>query len=259
VEEIFDQILTACREIGIALVGGHTEISYGLARPILVGTLIGEITRDRLVTPRGAQPGDHLLLTKGVPIEATAILAREVPGKLVAKSSPSGRPKINERAASNGEWLGNDELAEAQNFLYTPGISVVRDAQLACEAGEVHAMHDPTEGGIYTALWELSEASGLCLSVDLNSVPVPDLSMRICRLLRINPLAAIASGALLLAAPAGAAMNIRNALQANGIPCVEIGHVTEEPGPLVIENFGTTPRRLVPRPTRDAISEIFSA
>ncbi len=61
------------------MIGGHTEVTYGIDRPILSSTLIGEVERDKLITPRGAAPGDHLLLTKGVPIEATAILAREFP------------------------------------------------------------------------------------------------------------------------------------------------------------------------------------
>jgi hydrogenase expression/formation protein HypE len=71
------QIGEACRKLDIALVGGHTEITYGLDRPVAVGALLGLVERDHLVTPRGARPGDRLLLTKSVPIEATAILARE--------------------------------------------------------------------------------------------------------------------------------------------------------------------------------------
>src|SRR3990172_4015146 len=83
VEQIGQQIFQACREIGADVIGGHTEITHGLQRPIVIGTLIGEVARERLVTPQGAAPGNRLLLTKGVPVEATAILAREFPERLV--------------------------------------------------------------------------------------------------------------------------------------------------------------------------------
>ncbi len=77
VEHIFKQINQAAGALGISLIGGHTEITYDLNRPILMGTLLGEVERSKLIVPSGAQPGDQLLLTKGVPIEATALLARE--------------------------------------------------------------------------------------------------------------------------------------------------------------------------------------
>jgi hydrogenase expression/formation protein HypE len=141
------RIFSACRSLGISVIGGHTEITHGLANPILVATLIGEVERERLITPRGASEGDTILLTKGVPIEGTAILAQEFPNALV---KPSAR-----------------RITRAARFLYDPGISVLRDAQIAVESGEVTAMHDPTEGGLSAALWELAEASGHSLVVDM--------------------------------------------------------------------------------------------
>ena len=182
VEAWAEQVYAACRALGIDVIGGHTEVTHGLARPILAGTLIGETEASRLVTPRGAQPGDRLLLTKGVPIEATALLAREFPGRLQ-------------------RHLSTHELAEAQAYLIQPGISVVRDATLALQAGRVTAMHDPTEGGLAGALWELAEACGHALWVDPARVPVPPLAARVCAAFGIDPLASIASGALLLSAP----------------------------------------------------------
>ncbi len=154
VEQWAGQVYGACRELGIDVIGGHTEVTHGLARPILAATLIGEAQAQRLVTPRGAQPGDRLLLTKGVPIEATALLAREFPSRLE-------------------EHLSQAELSEAQAFLTRPGISVVRDAALAMQAGKVTAMHDPTEGGLAGALWELAEACGHGLWFNPGRVPLP--------------------------------------------------------------------------------------
>ncbi|MEJ2700745.1 MAG: AIR synthase related protein [Desulfuromonadales bacterium] len=105
VEELFEQVARGCREIGVTLIGGHSEVTHGLQRPIVAGTMVGEVDRDKLVTPRGAAPGDRLLLTKGVPLEATAVLARELPDRLTMV-------------------LDDRELATARNFLADPGISL---------------------------------------------------------------------------------------------------------------------------------------
>lgn len=235
-ETIFDQIYRACRELGISVIGGHTEITYGLDRPILVGTLIGEVERQRLVTPRGLRPGDRLLLTKGVPIEATAILGRELPDRLAASLSPV-------------------QIEQARGFLYAPGISVVRDAQIALQTGKVSAMHDPTEGGLYAAVWELAQASGCSLAIDPQAAPVPELARLACNALGIDPLGAIASGALLLAAPPEEALKIRASLQISGIPCAEIG--LAEDGPPAAWQVTQGVRSPLPRPERDEIARLF--
>jgi len=206
VEQWMEQVYGACRALSIDVIGGHTEVTHGLTRPILAGTLIGEAEPGRLVTPRGAQPGDRLLLTKGVPIEATALLAREFAGRLRG-------------------YLSAAELAEAQAYLTHPGLSVVREATLALQAGQVRAMHDPTEGGLAGALWELAEACGHALWFAPAQVPVPPLAARVCEAFGLDPLAAIASGALLLTAPPADAIAISAALGAAGIACAEIGGV----------------------------------
>ena len=160
VRRIFEQVYQACEKIDVALIGGHTEITYGLNRPILVGTMIGEVSRGKLITPKGARPGDRILLTKGVPIEATAILAREFYDQL-------------------SEVLTGEELRCAADYLFDPGISVLEDARMATEAGEITAMHDPTEGGLASALWELAQASGRALIFDPRMVHIPDLAAKI--------------------------------------------------------------------------------
>jgi len=236
VESIFDQVYRACREMGISVLGGHTEITYGLDRTVLAVTLIGEVERQRLVTPRGANPGDRLLLTQGVPIEATAILARELPDRLA-------------------EFLSPAELRQAADFLHRPGIGVSRAARLALTAGGVTAMHDPTEGGLAGALWELAYASQRALLVETQAAPIPQLSARICEALGIDPLAAIASGALLICVQAQAAGAVRQAMEAGGIPCSEIGWV--EAGSPGVWEIKSGERTLLARPARDEIARIF--
>ncbi len=236
VEEISSQAYQACRELGVTIIGGHTEITYGLDRPIMVGTLIGEVSREKLITPLGARPGDRVLLTKGVPVEATAILAREFPQRL-------------ENAFTA------EEVCAAQNFLYQPGISVLRDAQIAVAAGNVTAMHDPTEGGLAAALWEMAQACGHTIIFDPRQVKIPALSGRICRLFGLDPLATIASGALLITAPPQDAQAISAALQHASIDCAEIGLVAE--GAPEVRVAGEGERSLLPRPMRDEITKVY--
>ena len=132
---------------------------------------------------------------------------------------------------------------------------MVRDARLATAAGRVTAMHDPTEGGLAGALWELAEACGHSLWVDPAGVPIPPLARRVCTALGLDPLASIASGALLLAVAAEDAGAIRDALAAEGIPCSEIGGV--EAGPPAVWRTDVAPRAALERPARDEIARLF--
>lgn len=234
VDEIFDQIDGACRDVGAQLVGGHTEITARLDRPILCGTMLGEVSRDELITPRGAQPGDRLLLTKGVPIEGTSILAADF--------------------AQDLELLPADLLERARNFLTDPGISVVPEARAAAKAGGVSAMHDPTEGGIATGLWELAKASAVGLDVDRSAIHIPAESQAICDALGVDPLGAIASGALLLSVRPERLSDVTAAISTQGIEVSEIGEVRDGDGVVLHTCRGA--ERLRP-PARDAIAALF--
>jgi hydrogenase maturation factor len=234
-ETIFQQIAEACAEIGASHIGGHTEVTFGLDRPIVVGVMFGEVERARLVTAAGAQPGDAVMVTKGVPVEATAILAREKAEALAGQFPPQF-------------------LARCRDFLFQPGISVVRDAQSALAAGRVTAMHDPTEGGLATGLWELAEASGLGIEVDESALPILPEGRALCQALGLDPLGAIASGALLLTTPAGEAAGIAAALAREGIAAHLVGRMEEAPGVRLRGPGGLAP---LPRPARDEIARLF--
>jgi hydrogenase maturation factor len=237
VRQLTAEIFDACSALNVSVVGGHTEVTIGIDRPIAVASMLGVVTRERLVVPTGACPGDRILLTKGVPIEATAILSREFPESLDGVFS-----KI--------------ELKEAQDYLLDPGISVVRDSRLAMEAGTVTAMHDPTEGGIKTALWELADACQHTLVVDLTQIPVLPLAARICKHFKIDPLSAISSGALLLTSPPDASKIISKSLTDAGINCSDIGYV--QAGKSVVYHSGNGGNSELPRPDRDELARFFS-
>ena len=236
VEEISRQLFQACKKLGISMIGGHTEITYGLDRPILSGLMIGEVAHKDLITPKGAAPGDHILLTKGIPIEATAILAREFPQRLEAFLTP-------------------EEVREAANYLHEPGISIYKDALTARQAGQVTAMHDPTEGGLAAALWEMSQACACRFRIDPEAIHIPEISDRICKAFGLNPLATIASGALLLTARAADVNNILKALKDEGIQAMDIGQVLE--GPYGVEIYTPAGYKLLERPQRDDITRVY--
>jgi hydrogenase expression/formation protein HypE len=236
IETIFEQVAAACRELQVSLVGGHTEITASVSQPVLVGTMFGEVEKGKLVTPRGARPGDRIILTKGVPIEATAIMAREFSAELINRCSP-------------------EELARAANYLHAPGISVLKDARVAQRSGRITAMHDPTEGGVATALWELAEASQNTLLVDPALISVPELSRRLCDILGLDPFGAIASGALLLTSPADDSSRICKSLLAEGIPASVIGTVQAGAPQVIVQ----ADQSLFTRPARDEIARLFES
>lgn len=238
VESIFAQIAEACQSFGIAVVGGHTEVTYGLDRPILSGHMLGEVDPAGLITTSGAQIGDVLLLTKGICIEGTAIIARE-----------------REEELRRGD-VPEHILQRAKHFLFEPGISVVRDAHIAIRAGRVHAMHDPTEGGLAMAVHELATAAQVGIMIEGNQIPILEESALLCRAYGLDPLGTIASGALLIATPADEALRIQQALQGNNIACAAIGRIVP-PSEGVLFNDGSKLQPL-PQFIRDEITKLFT-
>ena len=235
VDTIFDQIRTACNELDISLVGGHTEITHAIDRPIAIGAMFGEVAPERLVKSDGAQPGDALILTKGIAVEGTAIIARELRDQLAGAFDAA-------------------TLSRASGFLHDPGISVVRDAAIAAAAGEVHAMHDPTEGGIATGIRELTHAAGVGARIDRQALNIYPETAAICDHLGLDPLGLIASGALLIAvAPQDAAV-VEESLQEAGIAASVIGEVREEPEVTLVDETG---EHRLPRFERDEIASLF--
>ena len=236
VDDIFAQIDAACARLGISVAGGHTEITPGLSRPIIAGQMLGEVSPDRLVTSSGVCPGDALILTKGYAIEATAILGLEMDNAL--RASPLA-----------------DRIDHYAKLLIEPGISVVPDAAVALAAGGVHAMHDPTEGGLATGLHELAEAAEVGLEVDADRLPLLPETEELAAFFNLDPLGLIASGALLIAAEPTAAADIIVALNQAGIPAANIGRaLAPDDGRWLVDSTGSRP---LPTFARDEITRLF--
>ncbi len=233
---IFHDILAACRPLGITLCGGHTEITAGLARPIVVGQMLGEVEKAKLVRKESQQPGDLVILTGGIALEGTALLARE-------------------RAAELARRFGAGLVRRAQRLLFRPGISVVNAARLAVQHGTVHAMHDPTEGGLLSGLYEIARAGRVGLRVWKEKVPLLPETQAFAQVLSFDPFALIASGALLVVATRDSAAGLLRAYTRRKIVAAVIGEVQHQQAGIQILQQGRAERFRVP--VRDEIARLL--
>ena len=207
---LMDDLVRAARAHDVALVGGHTEITVGLDRPMAIGCLLGTVPRDRVVRTSGARVGDAVILTAGVAIEGTAILAEEHAPALRARG------------------VAPELIAAAVSLRHDPGIAVRRPAELLLqEETAVHAMHDPTEGGVVTALHEMAEAAQVGLAIDRAAIPIYPECRGICDALDLDPLGLLASGALLAAVDPAAADRALARLRRGGVDAARIGWIVD--------------------------------
>ena len=229
VETICTQMNAAAKDLGIAIVGGHCESTIGLTNPIVVGCVMGLTEKGRYVTAGGAKAGDKLILTKSAGIEGTAILA-------------------SDRESELKKIVSATVLQNAKN-LYGQ-ISVVKDALTACKTGGVHAMHDPTEGGVAGGIHEMADASGLGVKVLEDKIVVQPETAKICSYFEIDPLQLISSGALLISAKAKNAREIIWNLEQQQIQASIIGEFLENTNQrfLICKEGGI---QVLPRPLSD--------
>ena len=229
VDTICTQMNTAAKNLGIAIVGGHCESTPSLTNPIVVGCIMGTTKKSCYVTANGAKPGDKLILTKSAGIEGTAILA-------------------SDREAELSKAMSASTLRNAKNFYRR--ISVVKDALTAYKTGGVHAMHDPTEGGVAGGVHEMAAASGLGVKIREKTIPVQPETAQICSHFKIDPLQLIGSGALLISAEAESAENIVTSLSQQQISASIIGEfIADTNQRLLLQENGKA--KVLPRPSSD--------
>jgi len=234
-ESIFDDVERSCSALDITLCGGHTEVTYGLDRPIVVGQMLGEVEPDRLVRSDRCRAGDDVLLTRGIAIEGTALIARE-------------------KARELADVVDAATLDRAQALLESPGLCVLPAAQAICQAVLPHALHDPTEGGLATGLHELADAASLGMVID--TVPILPETETVCRHFGLDPLGLIASGSLLaVTAPEDTQPALR-ALDAAGVPAVRIGWMTPRDEGVMLQRMDVREPR--PRFDTDEVVRLFT-
>jgi hydrogenase expression/formation protein HypE len=208
VGRIVDAIHRSARELGIAIVGGHTGFYPGFAAPTIGGITVFAIARKKeIVTPAGARPGDDIVLTKGPAIETAGLLAALREEELLARYPAA--------------------LVEKAKTL-TRSITVVEDALVAAAAGGVTAMHDATEGGVAGGLFEIAAASKVGMEVDESLFVYPDEVRMVCEAFSIDPVRAIAEGSLLVTVRPGRSANLIARLKRRRIAASVVGRVTAD-------------------------------
>ena len=233
--QVIDELKIFCKKWDITLCGGHTEITDAVTRPVVTGMMAGTVSRSHLIDKRNMAPGDRVLLTKGVAVEGTAIIAREFGDKLRRLG------------------MKDSEIDSARRFL--ADISIITEAQLAADFEATSAMHDVTEGGLATALEELSIAGEHRIKINMEAIPVFAQTRKICHLLEINPLGLIGSGSLLICCREAACEDLMKAIGSAGIDVTCIGEVLQ-PGQGIIAEKAKQP---VPWPQfeTDEITKLF--
>lgn len=220
--ELLEQIMRDARraadEIGASIIGGHTGYSAGLSRPLVAVTALGTASGQEPVLTGGARVGDHVLVTKGIALEGTAILAQDfadVARKLRLKES---------------------ELEEGRRVMAE--VSVMPEA-LVLAANGVTAMHDVTRGGVLETLLEIAELSAVGIEVAFRRLPIPPIVSRFADAFDFDPLRMISSGTLAVTVPPEQAHDVRQALEEVKTPFAFVGRVTEGAGVRVLKDGET--------------------
>jgi hydrogenase expression/formation protein HypE len=231
---LVEGIQAVCADNGIALCGGHTEISDAVSSPLVVGTMAGTAKRAELIVKRRMGRGDRILLTKAIAVEGTGLIAREFAERLLAGGMTSA------------------EVAASAAFL--DRIGVLEEAQVARRFPGVTAMHDVTEGGLATAVRELGAAGCRRLRLHLDRIPIYPETARICGILDLDPLGLIGSGSLLITVAADEAGTLAVALAEVGIEVSDIGEVLEQGEGVEALRDGVP--AILPRFERDEVSRL---
>ena len=201
--EIMEDLKRLCTGLGITLCGGHTELTDSVNRPVVSCSLIGTVPEKGLIRKERIKTGDAILLTKGIAVEGTSILCREFEGKLLS--------------------LGMSPLEIEQGKEYLNSISIIKEARIAADSGLVRGMHDVTEGGISSALLELSSITGKLIHLEAEKISLLPETEKACSLLGIDPLGLIGSGSLLLGVQAGGEEKLLGLLKQGGVEASVIG------------------------------------
>jgi hydrogenase maturation factor len=221
IEQIFEDINNSCKSLEITVIGGHTEITSQLNRPVIIGSLIGEVKKNKLVLNSGAEPGDALLLTKGIFIEGTSLIGREKEKELA------------------DQGFNREFIQKCQDYLFDPGISVYKEAILAHDNFQIKSCHDPTEGGIYTAIAEMTIASMTGAIIEEEKISILPEPKIFSKIFDLNPYNTISSGSLLIAVSQEDSPELIDLLRNNNIIVEQIGKfVSRNKGLRVKKNDG---------------------
>ncbi|MBY8979857.1 MAG: AIR synthase family protein [Candidatus Lokiarchaeota archaeon] len=238
IETIFRNIHDTCKSLGITVIGGHTEITAALDRPIVIGSLLGEVDKEKLVLSSGAKEDDMIILTKGIFIEGTSIIAREKEDFLKEKG------------------YSNQFIEKCKNYLYDPGISIFKEAVVSNDNFTVTSMHDLTEGGLFNGLAEIAIASNLGLLIKKEQINVLPEPLELSKIFNIDPYSTISSGSLLISINFEFAEDLINLLAKNGVASEAVGRFTKDKGKYLILDENNREKTMIYTEI-DEITKIF--
>lgn len=228
--QMIAQAEAACAKFHVQIMGGHTEVTKAVNQPLISVAGVGKAKKGKLVSTAGAHPGMDIIITKWIGIEGTSILAKEKEEEL-RRTFPQSF------------------LDQAKAF--DQMLSVLPEASIAVRH-QVGAMHDVTEGGIFGALWEMAEASGVGLEIDLKKIPIRQETVEICEYFDLNPYELISSGCMLMAAADG--NTIVRELEKSGIHAVVAGKATQGNDRVL---YAADERRFLEPPKADELYKVL--
>ena len=206
IETIMMQAQEVASSLGVEIIGGHTEITPAVNRPVIVSTAIGRTVSGGSQKAENMRPGDVILMTKQAGLEGTGIIASDFADQL-------------------SEVLTAEEIAEAKGYMNL--VSVVKEGVAAGKMGTA-GMHDITEGGVLGAVWELSEISGVGVELEEDKIPVSEVTQKICNHFGINYLRLISSGCMMIIVHPDREEAVTEAIRAVGVDVSRIGYVKEQ-------------------------------
>lgn len=239
-EELLEQIMNdakrAADEINVSIIGGHTGYSTNLTRPLVAVTSLGTASGRTPVRTTGARVGDHVLVTRGVALEGTAILAED----------------FADVALHLG--LSSEELEEASSIMGE--VSVVKEALLLADNGAT-AMHDVTRGGLMETLLEIAYLSDVGIEIETTRLPIRSIVKRFAEAFQFDPLRMISSGTLAVTIPPESTAVVEDLLTRANIEFAFVGTVTDGNGVRVFSN-GTAIHHTEIRCEEDELARMWS-
>lgn len=229
IDRIMKEAGEAAAELGVEIIGGHTEITAAVNKMVISTTAIGRAKKDKIVTTKGAKLYDDVIMTKWAGLEGSSIIALDKEKELL-------------------DILTQKEIREAHSFI--KHISVVPEGVLAGEFG-VNSMHDVTEGGVFGAVWEIAEISNTGVEIEVDKIPVRDVTKKICEYYNINPYGLISSGTMIITCKDG--VKLIELLKANGIEATIIGRIIEKERQLV---YGDGRKEILEAPKSDELFKV---
>jgi len=216
IEEIMKQAAAASEELGVEIIGGHTEITSAVSKPIIVSTAIGRGEKWASKQRETMKPGDYILITKEAGLEGTAIIARDYEEELK-------------------NILTQSELDFAKSLMNQ--VSVVKEGIIAGKIG-TSGMHDVTEGGILGAIWEMCKRGNVGAECWVDKIPVEEVTRKICDQYDVDYLRLISSGSMIIMASPQKKESMLEALSAAGVRATCIGVIKEAEDGIKMEVAG---------------------